>query len=65
MPAVLNSDMAVKDRMGYSRGSNDLYDYWAKVTDDPGWSWASLEPYYFKVLMSCERHGEYSLSHFT
>lgn len=35
--------------MFYTRGSKDDYDRWAKVTGDPGWSWNSLLPYFFKV----------------
>ncbi|KAF2730513.1 aryl-alcohol-oxidase from pleurotus Eryingii [Polyplosphaeria fusca] len=34
--------------MAYNRASNNFYDKWAKITDDPGWSWSSLEPYYMK-----------------
>ncbi|KAH9477827.1 Pyranose dehydrogenase 3 [Psilocybe cubensis] len=31
--------------MFYTRGSQDDYDRWAKVTGDSGWSWNSLLPY--------------------
>ncbi|KAJ7504892.1 aryl-alcohol oxidase-like protein [Mycena galericulata] len=34
--------------MVYTRGSAEDYDRWAAVTGDPGWSWDSLLPYFFK-----------------
>ncbi|KAF7798262.1 hypothetical protein EIP86_009479 [Pleurotus ostreatoroseus] len=34
--------------MTYTRGSNDDYDRWAELTEDPAWSWANLEQYYLK-----------------
>ncbi|KAH9477949.1 Pyranose dehydrogenase 3 [Psilocybe cubensis] len=34
--------------MAYTRGSRDDYDRWAQVTGDPGWSWDSISPYFFK-----------------
>ncbi|KAF7375824.1 GMC oxidoreductase [Mycena sanguinolenta] len=34
--------------MVYTRGSAEDYDRWADVTKDPGWSWDSLLPYFFK-----------------
>ncbi|KAK7687997.1 hypothetical protein QCA50_008367 [Cerrena zonata] len=36
------------NRMDYTRGSDDLYDHWANLTGDHGWSWSSLKKYYFK-----------------
>lgn len=37
------------DFMTYTRGPDDEYDRWAKLTGDSGWSWRNLAPYYFKV----------------
>ncbi|KAJ7745974.1 hypothetical protein B0H14DRAFT_3606284 [Mycena olivaceomarginata] len=39
------------DGMVYTRGSAEDYDRYAAVTGDPGWSWDSLLPYFFKVRM--------------
>ena len=36
--------------MVYTRGSNEEYDRWAKLTEDPGWEWENVAKYYFKVL---------------
>ncbi|KAI0064427.1 alcohol oxidase [Artomyces pyxidatus] len=35
--------------MVYTRGSEDDYNRWAKVTGDSGWSWNSLQPYFKKM----------------
>ncbi|KAI0321913.1 alcohol oxidase [Amylostereum chailletii] len=35
--------------MIYTRGSQDDYDRWAKVTGDSGWTWDSLHPYLLKL----------------
>ena len=32
--------------MAYNRALNDIYDRWANITGDAGWSWSSLESYY-------------------
>ncbi|KAJ4373434.1 hypothetical protein N0V86_007572 [Didymella sp. IMI 355093] len=34
--------------MAYNRASDDVYDRWANITGDAGWSWSALEPYYLK-----------------
>ncbi|KIJ36597.1 GMC oxidoreductase [Sphaerobolus stellatus SS14] len=34
--------------MTYTRGSDDDYNRWAKLIEDPTWSWKNLEPYYLK-----------------
>ncbi|KAF7375816.1 GMC oxidoreductase [Mycena sanguinolenta] len=34
--------------MIYTRGSAEDYNRWADVAKDPGWSWDSLLPYFFK-----------------
>jgi len=34
--------------MAYNRGSNDVYEKWAALTEDPGWSWPSVQKYYLK-----------------
>ncbi|KAF7777703.1 CAZyme family AA3 [Agaricus bisporus var. burnettii] len=34
--------------MVYTRGSEDDYDRWARVTGDSGWSWDALLPYFIK-----------------
>ncbi|KAG6810812.1 hypothetical protein H0H92_010202 [Tricholoma furcatifolium] len=35
--------------MAYTRGSSNDYDRYAKLTNDPGWSWERLQPYFRKV----------------
>jgi choline dehydrogenase-like flavoprotein len=34
--------------MAYNRASNDVYDCWANITGDAGWSWSSLESCYYR-----------------
>ncbi|KAJ7148654.1 pyranose dehydrogenase [Mycena crocata] len=34
--------------MFYTRGSRDDFDRFAAVTEDPGWGWDSMLPYFFK-----------------
>ncbi|KAJ6591127.1 hypothetical protein DFH09DRAFT_1138685 [Mycena vulgaris] len=34
--------------LGYVRGSKDDYDGYARVTEDPGWGWDALQPYFRK-----------------
>jgi choline dehydrogenase-like flavoprotein len=36
--------------MAYTRGSSSDFDRFAKVTGEPSWSWARLQPYIHKVL---------------
>ncbi|KAJ4465690.1 hypothetical protein C8J55DRAFT_528227 [Lentinula edodes] len=45
---VLGGSTAI-NVMAYCRGSKDDYDRWARVTDDEGWSWNSLQPYIHKI----------------
>ncbi|KAG9224475.1 hypothetical protein CCMSSC00406_0007668 [Pleurotus cornucopiae] len=33
----------------WNRGSNDVWDNWANLTEDQGWSWASIEKYYLRT----------------
>ncbi|TFK33134.1 aryl-alcohol-oxidase from pleurotus Eryingii [Crucibulum laeve] len=33
----------------WNRGSNDVWDRWARLTEDSGWSWKSVAKYYFKT----------------
>ncbi|CAL1711877.1 unnamed protein product [Somion occarium] len=33
----------------WNRGSNDLWDRWATLTGDDGWSWNQVEKYYLKT----------------
>ncbi|KAL4257348.1 GMC oxidoreductase family protein [Pleurotus pulmonarius] len=33
----------------WNRGSNDVWDNWANITEDQGWSWPSVEKYYLKT----------------
>ncbi|KAF5355502.1 hypothetical protein D9758_006408 [Tetrapyrgos nigripes] len=35
--------------MVYTRGSSDVYDRWAHITGDKGWSWYQLQPYIRKA----------------
>lgn len=35
--------------MAYNRGSDDVYNNWAKLTKDDTWSWANLKSYQQKV----------------
>lgn len=35
--------------MTWNRCANDLYDHWAELSGDDGWSWANIEKYYLKV----------------
>ncbi|PFH47149.1 GMC oxidoreductase [Amanita thiersii Skay4041] len=35
--------------MAWTRGSNDVWDNWAEITKDEGWSWKNVEPYYLKT----------------
>lgn len=37
------------DGMIYSRGSASDFDRFASVSEDPGWSWDRLQPYFMKV----------------
>lgn len=34
--------------MAYNRGSNDVYERWARMNGDSSWSWEKLEKYYLK-----------------
>ena len=40
-----------EDYMTWTRGSNDVWDNWANITEDEGWAWKNIEPYYLKVLV--------------
>ncbi|CAA7269421.1 unnamed protein product [Cyclocybe aegerita] len=35
--------------MAWNRGSDDMWDHWARITQDAGWSWKAVEEYYFKT----------------
>ncbi|KAI0083905.1 aryl-alcohol-oxidase from pleurotus Eryingii [Irpex rosettiformis] len=35
--------------MTWNRCANDLYDHWAYLSGDDGWSWANIEKYYLKT----------------
>ncbi|KAI0777900.1 aryl-alcohol-oxidase from pleurotus Eryingii [Irpex lacteus] len=35
--------------MTWNRCANDLYDHWATLSGDSGWSWANMEKYYLKT----------------
>jgi choline dehydrogenase-like flavoprotein len=41
--------MSYLDFMGYTRGTSDDYDRYARMVNDPGWSWDRLQPYFRKV----------------
>ena len=47
--AILPLSMSLLDGLAYTRGSSDDYDRYAKLTNDPGWSWSNLQPYFRKV----------------
>lgn len=40
------------NRLVWNRGSNDVWDNWANLTNDQGWSWNSVEPFYLKSFYS-------------
>ena len=46
---TLHDIISLLDGLAYTRGSSDDYDRYAKLTDDPGWSWSDLQPYFRKV----------------
>jgi choline dehydrogenase-like flavoprotein len=33
----------------WNRGTTEDYDRWANVTEDEGWSWENMLPYFIKV----------------
>ncbi|KAJ8517245.1 hypothetical protein ONZ45_g5546 [Pleurotus djamor] len=35
--------------MTWNRGSNDVWDNWAKITNFDAWKWKNIEPYYLKT----------------
>lgn len=37
------------DFLAYTRSADEEFDQWAQMVGDPGWTWESLAPYYFKV----------------
>ncbi|KAK7054489.1 hypothetical protein VNI00_003687 [Paramarasmius palmivorus] len=37
--------------MEWARGSDDVWDNFARLADDDGWSWKSVEKYYMKVRL--------------
>lgn len=39
----------ILDFMAYTRGADDEYNRWAKLTGDPGWAWKNMEQFYLKV----------------
>ena len=41
--------MIVADLMAWTRGSKDDFDRYAAVSEDDGWSWDAIEPYFKKV----------------
>lgn len=45
--------MFLTDFLGYTRGTAEDYDRYAKLTGDLGWSWDSLQPYFRKVGHNC------------
>lgn len=49
LPNLSETHIILSDFLVYTRGTNEEYDRWAEITDDPGWSWDQLAPYYFKV----------------
>lgn len=45
----LSTKDGLTDYLAYQRGSNHVYDRWAKETEDEGWTWKEVEKYYLKV----------------
>ncbi|KAJ8517250.1 hypothetical protein ONZ45_g5543 [Pleurotus djamor] len=37
---------SVINLLTWNRGSNDTWDEWARITEDPGWSWNSVASFY-------------------
>lgn len=52
------------DLLTWNRGSDDLWDKWASITDDPGWSWANVQQFYFKVNPLFSRNTKQGLMAF-
>ncbi|KAG6917872.1 hypothetical protein DXG01_000642 [Tephrocybe rancida] len=48
LPGLTFDFVVVGDFMGYTRGSSDDYDRYARLTGDSGWSWDRLQPYFRK-----------------
>ncbi|KAJ6608666.1 aryl-alcohol-oxidase from pleurotus Eryingii [Mycena sp. CBHHK59/15] len=40
---------SVVNLMAFNRGSDDVWNNWAQLTGDSGWSWKSMLPYYMKT----------------
>ena len=40
-----NHTHGFSDFMAFTRGSSDDYDRYARVTNDPGWSWQKIQKY--------------------
>lgn len=38
-----------EDLLTWNRASDDLWNRWATLTGDDGWSWKQVEQYYLKV----------------
>uniref|UniRef100_A0A0W0FQG0 Glucose-methanol-choline oxidoreductase N-terminal domain-containing protein n=1 Tax=Moniliophthora roreri TaxID=221103 RepID=A0A0W0FQG0_MONRR len=47
--SIPSSVTCLKDEMYWYRGSNDMWDNFAKLTGDEGWAWKSVSKYYFKT----------------
>lgn len=54
------NDSSLLDLLTYNRGSDDVWNRWANLTQDEGWSWNSVNKYYLKVL-SVLRPGDRAL----
>ncbi|KAF5361272.1 hypothetical protein D9758_010313 [Tetrapyrgos nigripes] len=48
-PLLIHSFVPGKDLMIWTRESRDLWDHYAEVTGDSGWSWDALEKYWNKI----------------
>lgn len=46
---LIHQDWITSDGMVYTRGSTSDFDRFAKITQDPGWSWDELQPYIKRV----------------
>ncbi|KAF8514947.1 aryl-alcohol oxidase-like protein [Hysterangium stoloniferum] len=42
---------SVVNLLTWNRGSDDLWNRWAQITRDPGWSWAQVEQFYDKASL--------------
>lgn len=45
--------------MYYTRGSAEDFNRYGELTGDPGWSWDSVLPYFFKVRLKKIKYSSF------